>query len=113
MSNFPEFTTVIYKTLKYLDECQKRGCESNMEILRNLLKVNDKYFRNAIEEMKRKDLIKGEIFYADNSLYYSNIKITIDGSIYLKENSAMQKVAQFIDKVFIPELNVILSLMSV
>lgn len=110
MKTLPEFSTVIYKILKYLDECQKRGCEPNLEIAKNLIDVNDGYFRNAIEEMERKDLISRNIFYADNVPYFERIKITLDGSIYLRENSTMQKIAYFIDKTFIPELNTLLKM---
>jgi hypothetical protein len=110
MASLPEFSTVIYKILKYLDECQKRGCEPNFEIAQDLVKVNDKYFRNAIEEMERKELITREVFYADNMPYFESIKITIDGSVYLRENSTMQKISRFIDKVFVPELNALFKL---
>ena len=104
-SKLPEFSTVIYKILVYLDECQKRGCEPNFEVAQNLVRINDTYFRNAINEMSRKELINHEIFYADNEPYFESMSITIDGSNYMRENSTMQKVSRFIDKAFIPELN--------
>lgn len=110
MEKLPEFSTVIYKILSYLDQCQKRGCEPNFEVGQNLVRVNDKYFRNAIEEMERKKLITHEVFYADNIPYIESMKITVDGSVYLKENSTMQKISRFIDKTFIPELNLTINL---
>lgn len=110
MSKTPDFSTVVYKILKYLDECLKNGNEPNFEVAKDLSKVNDEYFRSAIEEMARKDLIKHDVFYADDKPYIESIKITLDGSEYLRENSAMKKVSRMIDKAFIPELNLVINI---
>lgn len=110
MSKVSDFSTVIYKILKYLDECQKKGCVPNMEIAQKIAKIEDSYFKNAIEEMDRKDLIVHDVFYADNVPYVESIRITLDGSEFLRENKAMKKVSRFIDRTFIPELNVTINL---
>ncbi len=110
MTKTPDFSTVIYKILKYLDECQKKDIEPNFEIAKDLSKVNEGYFKSAVEEMNRKELIVYKAFYADNIPYVESMKITLDGAEYLRENSAMKKVAEFIDKTFIPELNLTIKL---
>ncbi len=108
MTKAPEFSTVIYKILKYLDECQKNDVEPNAETAQSVVKVKDNYFRNAIEEMERKELIMRDVFYADNAVYMEHIKITLDGANYLHENNTMRKVSRFIDKAFLPELSLII-----
>ena len=108
MSKVPEFSTVVYKILKYLDECQKNGIEPNIEVAQTTSKANDTYFRNALQEMERKELIRHDIFYADDIPYIEHIKITLDGAEYLRENNTMRKVSRFIDKAFLPELNLII-----
>ena len=96
--------TILYKVLKYSDECLKAGVEADIDEARKLAGVNNIYFTQVMSEAYRKGLITG-LFFPDNidnstpRVFANHMAITLDGTEFLQENSAMRKVSAMIGTV--------------
>lgn len=94
----PDLHTVIYKVLKYADECLKAGVEPSIDEARKLAGVGNVFFTQVMAESDRKQLLTG-LYFPDNidnrepRVFANHMTITLDGEEYLKENSSMKKVA--------------------
>lgn len=95
-----DFCVVAYKILKYCYQCLKQGIETNIEVVKEISKVNDIYFDRVIEDLEKEGYITRSIFYADNKIYFQKINITLKGSEFLSENSKMKEVEQFLGSAF-------------
>ncbi|MEY8256394.1 YjcQ family protein [Erysipelotrichaceae bacterium 66-17] len=91
---------VAYKVLRYVYACNKRGVDPDPVDIYNLTGVNKRYLNQILDELTEKRLMKGYSFHA--------MRITLDGEIYLKENSAMKKVKDFLGAGFDKVLDTLL-----
>ena len=102
MSN-NDMHVLIYKILKYLYECLKKGIHVDLaEFIRdcNLENVSEQYWQSVIEELDQHGYIKGVIIKSTKTqkivLLKDNFGITLEGVEYLQENSMMSKVKDFL-----------------
>lgn len=91
---------VAYKVLRYVYACNKRGIDPDPVDIYNLTGVNKRYLNQVLDELTEKRLMKGYNFHA--------MRITLDGETYLKENSAMKKVKDFLGAGFDKVLDALL-----
>lgn len=85
-----DIRVVAYKVLKYVHECNKKGVDPDSDEIAKLTGANERYIEIVVDELKDKGYLKG---YRIGSLC-----ITLDGSIYLDDNSAMEKIIPLVDK---------------
>lgn len=94
----PDLHSVLYKVLKYADECLKADVEPSIDEARKLAGVGNIFFTQAMAEADRKQLLTG-LYFPDNidsrepRVFANHMAITLDGEEYLKDNSSMKKVA--------------------
>lgn len=97
----PDLHAVLYKVLKYADECLKSEVEPSIDEARKLAGVGNVFFTQAMAEADRKELLTG-LYFPNNidnrepRVFANHMAITLDGEEYLKDNSSMQKVASML-----------------
>ena len=101
-----DFEVIAYKILAYLDSCLKSDIEPNIYKAQELTKCSEKYFYVVIASLLENGYVKGTCFKDafGKTMSVESLNITLDGAIYLKENSTMQKVAKLLGKAFVPTL---------
>lgn len=87
-----DMRVLAYKVLRYVYACNKRGVDPDPVDMFNLTGVNERYLNQVLDNLIHKEYMTGG--------HYHTMKITLDGEIYLIENSAMQKVKEFLGAGF-------------
>lgn len=103
-----DFEVIAYKILAYIDACQKTGVEPNAFKAQELAGCDEKYFNKVLLSLDDKELLHYTQFTDMNGdvMCINELALTLDGAVYLKENSRMQKVAKFLGKAFTGVLDV-------
>ena len=97
-----DMQVIIYRILKYLYGCMKKGEEPDPEALSAdgpLMHVPESYRQAVFEELADRGLVKGvgiRRYFGGYDVDIENPRITLDGVEFLEENSAMRKVANFL-----------------
>ena len=103
-----DFEVIAYKILAYIDACQKQEIEPSACKTQELAGCGGTYFNTVLQSLKQKGLITCDVFKDLNSdvMCVLGLALNLDGAVYLKENSRMQKVAKFLGKAFTGVLDV-------
>jgi hypothetical protein len=104
---YNDMEVMVYRILKYLDECLKAGKTPTKEdILRDcqLYKLPEKYADSLLEELSDSGYVRGisKLATKDGDLItvQDNIRITLAGRQYLVENSRMQAAKEMLGRAF-------------
>lgn len=94
-----QLDTLVYKTLRYANDCMCKGIEPSLDEIRAMSEGNEVMFSAAMEECDQKKLLNGLYIskYLDASsqiVQGNHIRITLEGITFLKENNAMKSVAE-------------------
>ena len=98
-----DFEVVAFKILSYLYRCMKNGKKVDIAALRQLVGCNETYFGAVVRSLQSKGLVEGFDFDAfsgvvidsPNIAAMSDPMITMDGAIFVSENSRMRKAKDF------------------
>ena len=98
-----DLNTLIFKMLKYANDCMKAGIEPSIEEMRKFANGNDVMFMVAIMQCKDNELLSGLYIpsYIDASsatVFGRHTAITLKGHEFLEDNSSMKKVASKISQ---------------
>ncbi len=103
-----DYDVIVFKILTYLYSCIKRKITFNIKVFEAVLSKNnipDEYLADILQMMTEEKLIKGLSFihaWGQDRICISNyneMKITADGIKYLKDNSKMNEVKQYLVSV--------------
>ncbi len=83
---------IVYKLLRYVYECNKRGVIPDLVEAHNLVNVPESYFNQTTQEMTCNGFVRGS--------YLPGMTLTLKGEEFLTENSAMQKARDFLGAGF-------------
>ncbi|MDR3316319.1 MAG: YjcQ family protein [Coriobacteriales bacterium] len=102
---YDDFDVIVYKTLSYIYACLKQGVYPNMDKAQELTRCNDVYWLQVICSLLKDGLIQGVSISAYKASAVQQIiatspGITQAGARYLKENSKMAEVCEFLGKAF-------------
>lgn len=97
----PDMQTVMFKILKYSDDCLKAGVEPDLDEARKLAGVNNVFFVQIMAEADRKGFVSGLYFpknidTSEPRVFANHMALTFDGADYLRDNSSMQKTASLL-----------------
>ena len=103
-----DFEVVAFKILSYLYRCMKGGKKVDIAALRQLVGCNEAYFGAVARGLQSKGYVEGFVFDgfsgvvidSPNLAAMSDPMITMDGAIYVSENSRMRKAADFTGHAF-------------
>lgn len=99
-----DFDVIAYKILAYAYACLKQGVAASTDKACEVAKVNEVYFFAVLESLIDEKLIRDVNITKDMDgnviLYSPTITLTLDGARYIKENSRMTKVRDFLGKAF-------------
>ena len=109
-----DFEVVAFKILSYLYRCMKSGKKVDIAALRQLVGCNETYFGAVARSLQSKGLVEGFDFDAfsgividsPNIAAMSDPMITMDGAIFVSENSRMRKAKDFVGHAFEVALSV-------
>ena len=98
-----DFEVVAFKPLSYLYRCMKGGKKVDIAALRQLVGCSETYFGAVARSLQSKGLVEGFDFDAfsgividsPNIAAMSDPMITMDGAIFVSENSRMRKAKDF------------------
>lgn len=102
-----DMEVIMYKVLNYLYKCMKADVIPNKEdLIRDcdLVNIPENYWTQVVIELCDRGFVKGIHTRATKSgpLIFVNpdVRITFDGVEFLKENSTMKKVKDFLGKTY-------------
>lgn len=103
-----DYWVVAYKILSYLYACMKAGKEVDVAAMRDLVRVNESYFGMVVRGLQDKGLVSGfhfdglsgAIIDSPDSAYMDDFAITMDGALFVRENSNMEKAKRFAGAAF-------------
>lgn len=103
-----DFEVVAFKILSYLYRCMKGGKKVDIAALRQLVGCNEAYFGAVARSLQSKGYVEGFAFDGFSGVVIdspslaamSDPAITMDGAIYVGENSRMRKAADFAGRAF-------------
>jgi len=103
-----DFEVIAYKILSYLYECLKQGKKVDIAAMRSLSECNESYFGAVVKNLQSKGFVDGFHFDGLSGVVIdspalataSDPTITMDGAIFVKENSRMAQVKQFLGHAF-------------
>lgn len=103
-----DFEVIAYKILSYLYACLKQGKKVDIAAMRALAGCNEAYFGTVVKNLQSKGLVEGFYFDGLSGVVIdspalataSDPVITMDGAIFVKENSRMNQVKQFLGHSF-------------
>lgn len=95
-----DFEVVVYKVLSYLDKCLKSDIEPSIEQMQRVAGVNDTYFKAVINSLINDGYIVANVYPTWHGAIYRDISLTMQGAIFLKDNSKMNECRQFLGKAF-------------
>ena len=98
-----DFEVVAFKILSYLYRCMKNGKKVDIASLRQLVGCNEAYFGAVARSLQSKgyvdgfafDAFSGVVIDSPNIAAMSDPMITMDGAIFVSENSRMRKAKDF------------------
>lgn len=101
-----DYFVLVYKILKYLYECLKKGLQPDMSVLQPGTKdfpIMESYWEYIWDKLIAEGLIEGAgtnpILGGDLGLYFTDrLAITPKGIEYLLENNMMKKVVKTLGK---------------
>ena len=96
-----DYGVIAYKVLAYYYACIKDGVNGNVTKAQELAGCNDLYFTAVIKDLTARGLLAGEVVYSwGEEVVFAELRITIDGTVYIEENSTMTKVRHALGKAF-------------
>ena len=103
-----DFEVLAFKVLSYLYRCMKSGKKVDIAALRQLAGCNETYFGAVVRSLQSKGLVEGFDFDAFSGIVIdspsiaamSDPMITMDGAIFVSENSRMRKAKDFAGHAF-------------
>ena len=103
-----DYEVIAYKILAYLYACLKGGKRVDIPAMRELARCNEAYFGSVMKNLQSKGYVEGFVFDGPSGVVaddpalavMSDPAITMDGAIYVKENSRMGKVKRFLGHSF-------------
>lgn len=95
-----DFEVVAFKILSYLYRCMKGGKKVDIAALRQLVGCNEAYFGAVARSLQSKGYVEGFVFDSPSLAVMSDPAITMDGAIYVGENSCMRRAADFAGHAF-------------
>ena len=103
-----DFEVLAFKILSYLYRCMKVGKKVDIAALRQLVGCNEAYFGAVVRSLQSKGYVEGFAFDGFSGVVIdspslavmSDPAITMDGAIYVGENSRMRKAADFAGHAF-------------
>lgn len=103
-----DFEVVAFKILSYLYRCMKNGKKVDIASLRQLVGCNEAYFGAVARSLQSKgyvdgfafDGLSGVVVDSPNIAAMSDPMITMDGAIFVSENSRMRKAKDFAGHAF-------------
>ena len=103
-----DYEVIAYKILAYLYACLKAGKKVDIPAMRSLADCNEAYFGSVLKHLQTKGLVEGFVFDGLSGIVIDSPSlasvgepaITMDGAIYVKENSRMEKVKLFLGESF-------------
>ena len=99
---------VMYKILRYLYECLKKGVEPNPEMFdADALGINARYWTVVMQELMKREYVDGfatKQLGPDVKIVPKHPTVTMEGVEFILDNSMMKKAHDFIVDVrdFIP-----------
>lgn len=100
-----DMAVIIYKLLKYIYGCIQAGIEPNFDKARDVSGVpNDVYWLSVVNEVVESGFVRGvEVrdYISGSAIETSHVGITLKGAQFIKENSAMVKVANALGSPFV------------
>lgn len=79
---------IVYKLLRYVYECNKRGVIPDLVEAHNLVNVPESYFNQAVRELSYGGFVRWT--------FLPCMEITLKGDEFLTENRQMQKARDFL-----------------
>nr|DAH24801.1 MAG TPA: YjcQ protein [Caudoviricetes sp.] len=103
-----DFEVIAFKILSYLYRCLKNGKKVYIAALRQLVGCNEAYFGAVVRSIQSKGLVEGFDFDTfsgvlidpPNIVAMSDPMITMDGAIFVSENSRTRKAKDFAGHAF-------------
>ena len=103
-----DFEVVAFKILSYLYRCMKGGKKVDIAALRQLVGCNEASFGIVARSLQSKGCVEGFVFDGFSGVVIDSPNlalmfepaITMDGAIYVGENSRMRKAADFAGHAF-------------
>lgn len=98
-----DFEVLAFKILSYLYRCMKNGKKADIAALRQLVGCNEAYFGAVVRSLQSKGYVEGFAFDGFSGVVIdspslaamSDPAITMDGAIFVSENSRMRKAKDF------------------
>lgn len=103
-----EYEVVAFKVLSYLYACMKAGKRVDVAAMRWLAGVNEAYFGMVVRGLQDRGLVSGFAFDGLSGCVIDSPSlaamrdpsVTMDGAVYVRENSRMAKVRGFLGHAF-------------
>ncbi len=103
-----DFEVIAYKILSYLYRCMKDGKKVDVAAMRQLVGCNERYFGLVVRNLQSKGYVEGFFFDGLSGVVIdspslaamSDPAITMDGAVYVSENSRMSKCKDFLGHAF-------------
>lgn len=103
-----DYEVIAYKLLSYLYGCLKEGRRVDVPAMRELAGCNEAYFSSVLKGLQDKGLVEGFGFDGLSGLVIDSRSVaalgdptvTMDGAIYVRENSRMAKARAFLGRSF-------------
>lgn len=103
-----DFEVIAYKILAYLYKCLKGGKQVDIASLRELVGCNETYFAAVVRSLQSKGLVEGFCIDGASGVVIDSPSlaamhdpaITMDGAVYVSENSRMRKAKGFLGRAF-------------
>lgn len=99
---------VMYKILKYLYECMKKGVDPDRDMISaDVLGINERYWTVIMQELMRRGYVDGFVTKSKGDgeeVIAKKPTVTMDGVEFILDNSMMKKAMDFIREArdFIP-----------
>lgn len=111
-----DFEVIAYKILSYLYACLKQGKEVDISSMRSLAGCNEFYFSTVVKNLQSKGFVDGFHFDGLSGVVMDSNAIaaagcpaiTMDGAVFVKENSRMSQVKKFLGHAFDIALNAVI-----
>ncbi len=100
-----DFDVVVCKLLSYLMACMKAGIEPSVSKAKEVTGCNDLYWQAVLEDLYELGYIRYHaIPVCGNPLFrVDDLRITMQGSLFLKDNSSMSNVRSTLGSL-LPEI---------
>lgn len=103
-----DYWVVAYKVLSYLYACMKAGRRVDVPVARALAGVNESYFGEVVRGLQAKGLVSGfhfdglsgAVIDSQASAYRDEPVVTMDGALFVRENSNMERAKSFLGRAF-------------